>query len=559
MPTDALIRSRKKTMDSFEQDRINADRFIQQEKFLEALKIYNDIIGRNPADVQAWVGVGMVMVRTLQWERASETFKFVLQMDPGNWLAMYGLSMVLFQQGELRAACDMVDAACQRATDAWQPHQWRAYVHAATAGADPVRILALYREWGRKFADPLTDRARPLPALRAEHFSPKRRLKVGYVSGDLRQHAVAFFMEPVFAHHNPDLVDVFVYSTGQWDSFTQRIAAHVPNWFDVFSLSDEELCALIRRHEIDVLVDLSGHTVGHRLFTFARRAAPVQVTWMGFMGPLGMKAMDYRLTDALLSPPGAEAHSSEKLFRLSRVLSYTPPAGSPEVADLPMLSNGRPTLISLNNAKKVTDEMLAVWREILVHRPDAQLVLMSQELDQAGAEKQLLPRLMRLDFPLDRVRISKQLSLNDFMTMGNVADVALDTSPISGGTTTMHTLWMGLPVVTLEGHDETSGYTAGILRGLGHDDWVAIHTQDYVNKVLGLLEQPDRLQQHRRTIRERLQASPLMNYAERTAELERAYRLMWANHLLGEARYLDVQHDPQAAMQEVSARQGRAQ
>lgn len=545
-------------MDLFQQDRISADRFIQEEKYIDALKIYNDIIGGNPFDVQAWVGVGMVMARTLQWGRASETFEFVLQMDPGNWIAMYGLSMVLFQQGDQRAACEMVDAACRVAPNEWQPNQWRAYVHATAAGADPMRILALYREWGRKFADPLTEQALPFPSLRPEHFSSKRRLKVGYVSGDLRQHAVAFFMEPVFAHHNPEAVEIFVYSTGRRDSFTQRIAAHVPNWFDVFALSDEELSTLIRSHEIDVLVDLSGHTVGHRLFAFARRSARVQVTWMGFMGPLGMKAMDYRLTDALISPPGAEAHSSEHLFRLSRVLSYIPPEDSPAVAELPMLSNGYPTLISLNNAKKVTDEMLAVWREILMRRPDAHLVLMSPELDQEGAEKQLLPRLERLEFPLNRVRVFKQLPLNDFMALGNAADVALDTFPISGGTTTMHTLWMGLPVVTLEGHDETSGYTAGIVRGLGCGDWVAVDTQAYICKVLELLEQPERLQNHRRTIRQHLQASPLMNYAERTAELERAYQLMWLNHLLGEPRYLNAQHDPEVAMQEVVAWQTSA-
>jgi predicted O-linked N-acetylglucosamine transferase (SPINDLY family) len=524
-----------------------AGQLLQSDRLMEALKIYNELVGKNPSDMQAWVGVGMVMVRTLQWKQAEETFRFVLQMDPGNAYAMYGLAAVLSQWGEQQAARDMIEAAWRAAPGDWRIGLSLAFSR-AEAETDPIRKRDAFLAWGRAFADPLTDQAEPLPELTATQKDPRRRLKVGYVSGDLRQHAVAFFMEPVFAHHNPESVEIFVYSTGQRDEFTERIAAHVPHWFDVASMSDDALCALIRGHQIDVLVDLSGHTVGHRLFTFARRAAPVQVTWMGHMGPLGMKAMDYRLTDALLSPPEAQAHGSEHLFRLNRVLSYIPPAASPEVAELPMVAQGHPTLISLNNTKKVTDEMLAIWREILARRADAHLVLMSQEFDQGRAVQQMMPRLEKFEFPLERVHLSRQLPLADFMALGGLADVALDTFPISGGTTTMHTLWMGLPVVALEGHDETSGYTAGILRGLGYDDWVTADAPAYIDKVLELLEHPERLQEHRRTVRDRMQASPVMNYAERTAELEKAYWLLWINHLLGEPRYLDAQCDLEEAM-----------
>jgi tetratricopeptide (TPR) repeat protein len=539
---------------SNEADRAEADKLLQANKFLDALKIYSAIIGEKPSDVPGWVGVGMVMMRTMQWEQAEETFKFVLQLSPDNVPATYGLSVVLFQRGEQEAAREMVDAAWRMEPNEWRIHQWRAYVHGMMAGAEPAHTLELFCEWGRKFADPLTERAAPLPALTPEQSSPRRRLRVGYVSGDLRLHSVAFFMEPVFANHNAEVVEVFVYSTGVRDYFSARIAAHVPHWFDVFPMSDDELCALIRSHQIDVLVDLSGHTVGNRLLTFARRAAPVQVTWLGCLHPTGVKAIDYRLTDAFFSPPGAERYNSERLFRLARMISYTPPPSSPEIAELPMLAQGHPTLVSLNNSKKVTDEMLAVWREILARRPDASLILMSQELDQERAVTQVRPRLEKLGFPMERVHVSKQLPLEDFMTLGGLADVALDTAPISGGTTTLHSLWMGLPVVALEGGDETSGSTASMLRGFGYDDWVTADKEAYIGKVLELLDNPQRLQEHRRTVRERMRASPVMNYAERTAELEKAYRLLWINHLLEEPRYLDTQCDLEAAMREAATR-----
>lgn len=535
-------------MTSIDADRIAAEKLLQTDQLLDALSIYNNLIGKNPADVQAWVGMGMVMVRTLQWEQAGETFKFVLQLDPGNALAMYGLSGVLFQQGDRQAAAEMVDSAYRALPGDWRIGQARALFHSEVE-TDPVRKLAFFKEWGRKFADPLTDKARPLPALTLEQKNPKRRLKVGYVSGDLRQHAVAFFMEPIFANHNPEKVNVFVYSTcAQRDAYTERIAANVPNWFDVHAMGDEDLFDLIRQHKIDVLIDLSGHTVGHRLFVFARRAAPVQVTWMGFMAPLGMKAMDYRLTDASLSPLGAELHSSEQLFRLSQTFCYIPPADSPEVDEPPLVKRGHPTLISLNNSKKITNEMLVIWREILMRRSEAHLIVMSQEIEQAQAQAQMLPRLERLGFPMDRVQISKQLPINRFMALGGVADVALDTSPISGGTTTMHTLWMGLPVVALEGVDESSGYTASILRRLGCGNEVARDGESYIRTALALMEDVERLTVHRHEIRDRMRASPVMNYVEYTEELEQAYRLLWINHLLGEPRYLDTQCDLEMAM-----------
>jgi tetratricopeptide (TPR) repeat protein len=541
-------------MSSIDADRAKADQLLQQDKFFEALGAYNQVVSANPSDARAWVGIGMALMRTLQWEQSAETFKFVLQIDPGNARAMYGLSAVLFQWGQQQAACDMVDAACQAAPDDWQIHEWRAYVRATMPGATPEETLNLYKEWGRKFADPLTDRAVPLPALTHEKRRPERRLKVGYVSGDMRQHSVAFFMEPVFSHHRADVVEIFVYANNPRDDYTERLAAHVPNWFDVAALSDEELFKLIRKHQIDVLVDLSGHTVGHRLFVFARRAAPVQVTWLGFLHTTGMKAMDYRLTDASFSPPGAERHNSERLFRLTKMISYTPPPDSPEITELPMQMQGYPTLISLNNLKKITDEALLMWREIMARRVDARLILMTQDSFQDRAEEHALPRLERLGLPLERVFISKRLPLEDFMTLGSLADVALDTFPISGGTTTLHSLWMGLPVVALEGSDETSGSTASMLRGFGYDDWVVANKDAYIAKVLELLAQPERLQEHRRSVRDRMRASPVMNYAERTAELEKAYRLLWLNYVLGEPRYLDTQCDWETVLQDVEIR-----
>lgn len=540
-------------MTSKNTDRLSAEAFLLKENYLSAMEIYNRLISQDPRDVQAWVGVGMVMVRTLQWEQAAETFRFVLdELKADNEMALFGQSVALFHLGQTDASAQAVERACERAPRDWRIHQWRAYVQ-ATHNPDPLRIRALYEDWGRRFADPLTAQAQPLPALTPARRDATRRLKIGYVSGDLRQHSIAFFMEPVLAHHDAHQVDVHVYSTGQRDSFTERIAKLVPHWFDVADLSDPDLCHLIRSHEIDVLVDLSGHTVGHRLFTFARRAAPVQVTWLGFMYTLGMQAMDYRFTDGGVSPPGSQAGFTEQLFHLACMSSYIPPPNTPEIGELPQRVHGHPTLISLNNSKKVTDEMLLLWGDILVQRPTAQLILMAQEIDQDNAMQQMLPRLQRLGLPLDRVVVSRQLPLDDFMTLGNLADIALDTYPISGGTTTLHALWMGLPVVALQGSEATSSATANTLRGLGYGEWVAGDRQAYLHKVLELIDRPEQLQAHRQTARERMRRSVVMDYAARASELERAYRLMWINHLIGSPQYLHSGHDLGLALESLRA------
>jgi protein O-GlcNAc transferase len=512
--------------------------------FVGALAAYGACIAQNPADLRAWTRVGMIFVRLLKWQQAAENFEFVVDQQADNAEALHGLAIALYHLGNHARARELADRAAAVAPKDWRIHASRAYIHATTQ-SDPAATLAAYRDWGRRFADPLTAAARPLPKLDAQQRDPQRRLRIGYVSGDLREHSVAFFMEPVFANHSK-AVEIFVYSTGARDAITDRIAAHVPNWFDVRKHDDNALLALIRKHRIDVLVDLSGHTEGQRLFVFARRAAPVQATWLGFMHPLGMKAMDYRLTDWGCDPQGNEAHHSETLFRLECMASYAPP-DAPLLTEPPMLRNGFPTLVSLNNSKKITDEMLSLWGRILAARPDAQLLLMVQERSAADAQSQMQPRLARLGLPIDRIHISPQLPLAEFMQLGCIADVALDTSPVSGGTTTLHALWMGLPLVTLDAQESSASSSARTLQGMGYGAWVAQNADEYIAHVLALLDSPDRLREHRSTVRDRMRANALMDYAGRTAELETAYRLMWINHVTGSKRYLHLRHDLQEA------------
>ena len=514
---------------------IRAEESERGNDFVGALTRYAAALAIDPAQAEAWMQIGRVYLKMENFSQAIPALLTALELQPGMPDAQHALSYALYSVGRGGEACALIDALCKRVNSA---NAWamRAYIHSHTE-RDPLKALQVYFDWGRRFADPLTRKAKPLIIADRD---PRKRLKVGYVTADFREHSVAFFMLPVLRHHNPDNVEVHVYSSGRRDGFTDTLQQAVPHWHEVRDLSDEALCERIRADGIDVLVDLSGHTAGHRLMTFARRAAPVQVTWLGYMQPLGMKAMDYRLLDPGIGQAGHEKFYSETLFRLNVMVSYAPPAYAPLCEEPPMLRNGYPTLISLNSSSKITDHMLGVWARILHVRTDARLIIMVKERTAEAAQAHMQPRVEAAGLPLDRVFVLHQQPLSQFMELGHIADIALDTSPISGGTTTLHALWMGLLLVTMDAERGVDASTARTLRGLGFGGEVAKDEQGYIDAALRLMSSPERLQQQRLNARDLLRKCVLMDYATRTAELEKAFRLMWLNWLAGKHLALNV-------------------
>lgn len=520
-----------------------AEQCLAQQDWVGALTKFTAALAFDPRRADVWTHVGRTYLKMENWAQAIPALETALTLQPGMPDAQHGLSFALFNLGRHAEALEMIDDVCRRGNN---PSMWvmRAFLHDQIDG-DPAKTLEVYRDWGRRYADPLTRKAAPLAVADRR---PRKRLKVGYVTADFREHSVAFFMLPVLRHHDPQEVEVHVYSGGRRDGITDALQQCVPHWHEMIHLSDDDLYTLIRSHGIDVLVDLSGHTAGNRLLVFARRAAPVQVTWLGFMSPLGMKAMDYRLTDYGMTPPGHEVFYSERLFRLACMASYAPPTYAPLCEEPPMLRNGYPTLISLNNSAKVTDRMLGVWGRILQARTDARLVIMVKERSAEAAQANMQMRVEAQGLPLDRVFVMHQQPLNQFMELGHIADVALDTAPISGGTTTLHALWMGLPIVALDAERGVDASTARTLQGVGYADWVARDDDAYVERALAFMADPEALARLRHETRQRVSACPLMDYAGRTAELEKAFRLMWLNYLEGSDRFLDVFADPEPTL-----------
>lgn len=365
----------------------------------------------------------------------------------------------------------------------------------------------------------------------ANSRDPERRLRVGYVSADFRIHSVGYFLSGVFRAHDPSAVEIYCYSgcadeDDQTDLFKSRATA----WRSTIGVSDEDLAAAIHADGIDILVDLSGHTSGTRLPVFARRPAPIQVSWLGYPDTTGLKAVDYRLTDAIVDPPGiADRLSSERLVRLPDGFHcYAAPDFAPEVVPLPAMERAGVTFGSFNNLVKVTAGALDLWAAILKRVPGSRLFLKHRWLGMGYMRSHILDSFERRGVARDRIEFSGKLESNaDHLAAYGRVDIALDTFPYNGVTTTCEALWMGVPVVTLVGDRHCARVGSSLLTHVGLQDLVAHSPQAYVEITARLAADLPALAELRAGLRAKVAASPLCDGIGFTRSLEAAYRTTW--------------------------------
>jgi predicted O-linked N-acetylglucosamine transferase (SPINDLY family) len=367
--------------------------------------------------------------------------------------------------------------------------------------------------------------------------APDRRLRIGYVSADFRQHSVAFFLAAIFKAHDPAAVDLCVYhNSSAEDELTTFFRERSAQWCNIHAMSSAEAAQRIHDDRIDILVDLSGHTAGNSIEAFARRPAPIQVNWLGYADTTGLSAMDYRLTDAVADPPGADRFARERLVRMpDAFLCYTAPAQAPQVVPPPVLETGVVTFGSFNNLIKVSASTLNLWAAVLREVPQSRMLIKGRWLELPEMRRRMLDLFAQRGVVPERVELVPRIDA----TSGHLAaygrvDVALDTIPYNGTTTTCETLWMGVPVVTLVGDVHAARVSASLLRQVGLDDLAATSKRGYVKAAARLAAEPHVLAELRAGLRQRMAASPLCNAARFTRHLEAAYRGMWRRWCRGE-------------------------
>lgn len=341
---------------------------------------------------------------------------------------------------------------------------------------------------------------------------------------------MAYFLEPLIRSHGRRHFEIFAYSNSmKEDKVTARLRGEFDHWRNIKLLNDDQAADMIEADAIDILVDLAGHAGHMRLLLFARKPAPIQVTWLGYPATTGMSAMDYRITDALAEPPGMTEHlNTETLWRLPNLFCcYQPHENSPAVIGHPPFEdNGYITFGCFNNFTKVTDPVLATWARILEGVPQSHLLLEIGGLESTQYRAEVRDRLQRLGLPLDRVILEPRKGSNQFVLYNRI-DIALDPFPCVGGTTSMDTLWMGVPFVTLAGDHFASRMGVTILTNAGIPELIASNVDEYVSLGTSLGLDQDRLRALRAGLRDRVAKSPLMDQTAFACNMEAAYRGMW--------------------------------
>ena len=389
----------------------------------------------------------------------------------------------------------------------------------------PLFIFEQHLEFERQFGGLQTE---PLFSPRSSLLT-KKRLRIGYVSGDFRKHSVAYFFEPLLQHHNSNVFETFCYyNNSSIDEMTKSLIAASDHWRPIAGISDTDVADLIRNDKIDILVDLSGHTSKNRLLVFARKPAPIQVAWLGYPNTTGLSAIDYRFTDIIADPIGkADELHSESLVRLAN--GFQCYKGNKAVhlnSELPFKRQGHITFGSFNNLTKVTPEVIKVWSHILHEVPKSSLVLKAKQLKYNPS--QYLDFFKQDGITEDRITLLGRMpSMNDHLELYNKVDICLDPFPYNGATTTCEALWMGVPVITLLGDRHVGRVGASILTNIGLTNFIAQDIDGYILLAVEIAAKTNYLQDIREGLRDKMQRAPLCDGRSFASDVESAYQEMW--------------------------------
>ncbi|MDP2367519.1 tetratricopeptide repeat protein [Rhodoferax sp.] len=553
----------------------------QQREIDAAIKAYKQALAIWPDDAELLINFAHLLVENAKNEDALPMLEKVCAIKPhqaNSWLELASCCYLLgLHEKGLEAALKATDLAstpyehvaalCQKAIHRRELGQVQEAVRDCEAAiainprnlgshtnrllfmlADPTVDASALARAAREYAAVFEPPLKPLWPGFAEHRGdPWRRLRVGFLSPDFRVHAVMYFVEGVLAQLDRRQFEVFAfYLYPRDDHVTQRVQRHADHFIRLAGLDINAQTQIVRDQRIDILIDLAGHTGHNGLLIMARKAAPVQATWVGFPGTTGLSAVDYLITDSMTDPIGVDNEYSERLYRLpTRLCAYRPMSRNPLwryqprylVQPTPAISTGYVTFGSCNNLGKITDEVLSVWGKILAETPNSRLLIEGKNFDRTDFSLSYLKRCEDLGIDSTRIDLIGLNTNNQYLTYHKI-DIALDPFPLNGGTTSMDVLWMGVPLVAMAGLSFKSRLTAGILLHLGRPEWLAQSHAQYIEIASSLATDVHALNQLRLGLRSEAENSVLMREDLFCHHFGEALRTMWQTWL-AQAEYPD--------------------
>ena len=493
----------------------------------EAVLWFQKGINHQPNNVPAYNNMGSALHNQDKLDEAVACYGKALEIDPNVAATLNNMGLVLQDQGRLKEAGEYFRRALKI-----DPNLVKAYSNFLLSllydsEYDLDYIFSEHKKWNDFYGRPSMKRP-PAPHINLPRQD--RRLRIGYVSPDFRNHSCAWFIEPLLEFHNRDKVEVFCYGEiRNEDNVTARIRELSNSWYFTQGISDMAVVKRIRSDNIDILVDLAGHTKGNRLPVFAHKPAPVQMTWLGYNFTTGLKAMDYRLSDNWLTPLKGRERFSERLYNLNRCsLAYRPPEKTPEPAEPAFESNGHITFGSFNSLSKVSPRTIALWARVLIENPGSKLILKARQSRDSGSKERILRVFSEQGVSPNRV-IFKGYALSTFGHLAHYheIDLALDTFPYNGVTTTCEALWMGVPVVTLTGNHTVSRWGLSLVAAVGLEKLAAKSEDEYCATIKSLVCNHRRLKVLKMGMRDRLISSPLCDARGFADAVEEAFATMW--------------------------------
>ncbi|MEM7250537.1 MAG: tetratricopeptide repeat protein [Pseudomonadota bacterium] len=501
----------------------------------EAREAYEKAMGIDPEHARAKANLGTLVAREGALEEGALLLEDAIRIDDASVESWSNLGGVRQMQAELGLAASHYERALALAPNAIFLANNRVSLHNYAGDVAPEMVLAAHQT----LADALrgANGASARDALAGPAVSVTgRRLRVGYVSADFRTHSVAYFFEPLLNSHDRERFEVFgVSNVSTPDAITERLKSRFDAWIDIAPLDDLAAAQAIAAAQIDILVDLSGYSAGHRLGVFAFKPAPVQMTYLGYPNTTGMPEVDYRIVDDVTDPPGVgDTLMTETPLRLSApFLTYQPPMESLVLSYVRKPPAQAPfTFASFNELLKMTPEVVAAWSRILHEIPESILLLKGSALSDVPTQVRIGARFAEHGIGAERLRLlGRTDSLSEHLGLYAQVDLALDTFPYNGTTTTCEALWMEVPVLTLGGERHAGRVGETILRALGEPTLIAGSVDDYVAAAIELARAPSRIEALSATLRERMSASPLMAHTDFTGRLEQALLETWEHHV----------------------------
>jgi protein O-GlcNAc transferase len=490
----------------------------------EAISSFRKAIVINPDQAEAHNNLGVIFAKLGRLDEAVASYRQAIAIKSDYAEAHNNLSNALKDIGNLEEAV----ASCRQAVaikpDFVSAHSNLLLTAHYCLGHTAKTLHELHCQWdkvhGQKF--------RATWPVHQNSPHPERRLRVGFLSPNLGQHPVGYFAVGLFENLSKNDVETFVYSDRPSDILTERIKAATDKWHQTRDVSDAVLSDMILADEIDILFDLAGHTADNRLLVFARKPAPLQVSWAGYVGTTGLSSIDYYLSDWASTPEQDEPHYSEKVIRMpDGWLCYTPPDYAPDIGPLPFKRNERITFCSFNNPTKINQEVISIWSEILAAIPNSQLLLKYGGVDSDVTKMRLIESFEKAGTDPSRLILEGKAPHSEFLARYDDVDIALDPFPYSGGLTTFEALWMGIPVITVPGETFASRHSLSHLSVIGLHELVARDRSDYVKIAVDLANNPEKLSTMRSDLRFRMANSPLLDSKMFAANFVAVLREIW--------------------------------